>query len=130
MKNIEKYYDEIRKIMDNDGISIDCAVYQFNNKVRNCAFIICSECRLKGFAWLNSEYVEPIKLTHAEKVILENMKKATRIKRAERGTLLAGSYQGSWWDFSDFGHLFQFVKDEPLEIKRILENCEVIEDGK
>ena len=82
--------------------------------------------------WLNSEYVEPFKVTQAEKCILELLRKKgyVEIKRDRQGSLWVSDNAGlsTIYVFNDF---FRFVKKcERLKIKDILENCEVIDDAK
>lgn len=145
MKNIEKYYDDMKSEIDN-WTNNDCLIRKTRDKTHllSCGSE-CRDCRMKNLEWLNAEYVEPIKLTHAEKVILENVDK--NYKWITRDDHLNNLYiheqepsksikNGCWFTggscikFSGFNHLFQFVKweDEPLEIAWILENCEVIEE--
>ena len=82
--------------------------------------------------WLNEEYVEPFKLTQAEKCILELLRKKgyVEIKRDRQEDLWVSdnAVLSTIHVFNDF---FRFVKKgERLKIKDILENCEVIDDEK
>ena len=90
----------------------------------------CTECKAN---WLKAEHKEPIKLSDAERVILENIdKKYKWLCRDNDGCLNA--YIGKpkkqgicWvWDisygrFDVFNHLFQFIKWEDKEAYNIEE---------
>ena len=130
MKNIEKYYDEIMGKTERGNFSLHCIIYRIKNNYKGCKGISCEDCILDNFKWLNAEYQEPIKLTHAEKVILENLdENATHIKRQKGGLLMLGILEVNCFKVIGIkSELFQFVEDEPLEIAWLLENCEVIED--
>lgn len=97
-----------------------------------CEGRICKECRLE---WLKREHKEKIKLSDAERVILENLDKSYEwIAKDEDGNLYIYElkpYKGSgdWCDLkneqelSAFNHLFQFIKWEdeaPYNIEELL----------
>ena len=92
----------------------------------------CKECYI---AWLNQEHQEPIKLSDAERVILENTdEKRKWIARSELGSLQVFTNRPTksyrmWndkegYDFlGPFNHLFQFITwndSEPYNIEELL----------
>ena len=92
----------------------------------------CEECIV---IWLDEQHMEPIKLSDAERVILENIdKKYKWITRERDGRLHVHKNKpekgGCWcteWDsktnFKLFKHLFQFIKwedTEPYNIEELL----------
>lgn len=94
--------------------------------------ITCIECRSN---WLQSEHKEPIKLSDAERVILENTdEKRKWIARSELGSLQVFTNRPTksykmWndkegYDFlGPFNHLFQFITwndSEPYNIEELL----------
>ena len=131
MKNIEKYYDELKNGVDINR-NYECWIRYIRTgrkELLNCdGKCIC--CYAKNLEWLNAEYIEPIRLTKAEKVILENLdENATHIKRQKGRLLMLGILEDNCFKVIGINsELFQFVKDEPLEIVWLLENCEVIEE--
>lgn len=143
MKNIEKYYDELKNGVDINR-NYECWIRYIRTgrkELLNCdGKCIC--CYAKNLEWLNAEYVEPIKLTNAEKVILENLddcwKWITRdnVYKTLEIHMTKPLRNNNYWEsgsdccFGMFDDLFQFVKweNEPLEIAWLLENCEVIEE--
>lgn len=143
MKNIERFNNEIECEVS-DGIGdLGCMLYKVRTNSEQCKHKgKCSDCMMESIKWLNAEYVEKPKLTHAEKVILENIddcwKWITRdnvyetLEMHMTKPLRNNNYWESGSDccFGMFDDLFQFVKweDEPLEIAWLLENCEVIEE--
>lgn len=153
MKNKEKFAKKIVEIVtsdDNDLLAInlqtkelckcnsircvDCLFHSHNSK--------CSEFRNK---WANSEHVELIKLTLAEKIILENIDSNFKwIARGENNYLFCHERKpmkskvdrmmfldGGNFSRIPFDNLFKFIKwedDQPHSIEDILNNCEVVED--
>ena len=108
----ENKYDSLAKFRDKMNINV-CYDKPLTMKIRE---------------WLNSEYVEPFKVTQAEKCILELLRKKgyVEIKRDRQGDLWISDNAVLSHVFNNF---FRFVKKgERLKIKDILENCEVIED--
>ena len=95
--------------------------------------------------WMNAEYVEPFKITQAEKSILESIDKeylwivrdlsegiglyTAKPEKEGKGYHLS---MGSYTDMRLFKHLFNWltVQNSPLKISDILENCEVINNVK
>lgn len=97
----------------------------------------CTECVKK---WLKAEHKEPIKLSEAERVILENLEERYKwIARDDDGELAVFSRQpgkivegeGGFWcrtsgeisNLGCFNHLFQFIKwsdNEAYEIAELL----------
>lgn len=151
MKNKEYYAKEIVDIVTSNsncrfGVDLrtkeickcsdlPCMYCLFSNRIGGCI-----ESRNK---WANSERVEPIKLTLAEKIILENLDKNFKwITRDKDGMLICceckpyktGNFNIwfiNWGVFSSlpFEHLLQFIKwedDEPYKIEDVLNNCTIV----
>lgn len=135
MKNFEKYKDVIL----NHDKDVDCFLCRLRNG--KCDGVDCADCRKESIKWLYEEYKEPIKLTQAEKTILENMDKKWKwIARDKCGELFVYTNkpkkdENLWRDGecagrTCFNHLFQFIQwsnDEPCNIEELLKNCEVKE---
>lgn len=153
MKNKEYYAKEIVDIVtsdDNDSLAINLQT----KELCKCSDLFCinclfhnpnRKCETSRHEWGNSEHVDPIKLTLAEKIILENLdKKFKWIARDKDGMLLCCECKPykvdnhnmwfiNWGIFSclPFEHLLQFIKwedEEPFHIEELLNNCEVIEN--
>ena len=62
MKNIEKYYDEIKhKLQTTDVLNLYCTVNEIRTGCDDCPEgRNCRECCLKNLEWLNQEYKDPI----------------------------------------------------------------------
>lgn len=72
MKNIEKYEQEISKLV-NKGKSLSCAIaIAAGIRNGNCFGCKCSDCYKKCLEWMHSEYNEPI-LSDDEKDIVKAM---------------------------------------------------------
>lgn len=99
---------------------------------QNCFVKPCSKCTCE---WLKQEHKEEIKLSEAERVILENIDKQCKwIARDKNNTLCVYETEPKkdsyfWCDgnytvsFEIFNHLFQFVSwedDEPYNIEELL----------
>ena len=82
--------------------------------------------------WLNSEYVEPFKITQAETFVLENLHKYSKDSSIKRYASFGGIALSTPWDVYEmpfYNHLFDWIKEgEAYKIADILENCEVIDD--
>ena len=138
MKNYEKYKDAIIDFLNNASCR-DCA--------RNCDACILSmiEKQLGVYTryeleqWLLEEYVEPIKLSHDEYVILKNVDSEWKwLTRDAYGGLYICDKKpfkdGKDWDsygeevwLGIYKHLFQFVKwedEEPYEIAKLIADYE------
>lgn len=141
MLNIEKYKEVIFELIEE--CSLGCAVQTVRAKNKECGGLLCNECNKINMKWLLEEYKEPVKLTIAEKCILENLKGNFEwIVRDENGVLYLceekpKKHYGDkvWVDGFNyhiiriFEHLFKFIKwedEEPYNIKELLENCEVV----
>lgn len=74
MKNIEKYEDEIKNKIKENG-TFDCAIKGVRGHVCDEDFR-CTDCGLKSLDWLLEEYEEPSILTNKEKIIIKNILKA------------------------------------------------------
>lgn len=89
MKNIEKYEQEISKLV-NKGSSLECSIATVAGirEEKHCFSPACKECHNKCLKWMYSEYNEPI-LTDQEKQALKHIceameslgKKVTTIKK-------------------------------------------------
>lgn len=78
MKNIEKYYDQIKKGLEECSDEMSCIVYEItHNDNGECGDMKCSVCNKMSFDWLNAEYKEPI-LTDQEK---EDVMKSSQIRK-------------------------------------------------
>lgn len=126
MKNKEKFSKEIVEIaIRGDSIALD----KKNGELRVCSDLQCDECAFyiscceKRKKWAESEYVEKIKLTQSEKVILESIdKKYEWIARDKNNNLCVylkkplkeiTAWMGfNWGDLNAFCHLFKFIKWE------------------
>ena len=102
-------------------------------KERSCEACTCYECRID---WLKSEHKEQIKLSNAERVILENIDKDYKwISRQYTGSIIVWECKplksDKAWLFSGgdgntllaFNHLFKFIKwedTEPYNIEELL----------
>ena len=137
MKNYEKYKEKIDK-RDNP----QCYVYYELMGNKNCKSEGCSSgCFIKTIRWLLEEYVEPIKLSNDEYVILKNLPSEYKwIVRNENGDVKLFTdkpckYQGcNCWSYKSweylfylYNDLFQFIKwedEEPYEIAKLIEDYE------
>lgn len=117
---------------------------------KNCIFTSLKNgknCLYNRFNWLLSEYKEPIKLSKVEYGILKHILNHTEYRYIVRSfnnvyvythepinDLVGGIWcvgEGTYEKVSPLKDLFQFVKDgeyDPMLIKDILNNCEVIGD--
>lgn len=99
---------------------------------QDCAGRLCTDCKI---SWLKEKHKEKIKLSNAERVILENIdKKYQWIARDKNNMLCVYEVEprkvSRFWGSSNcmeifdfFNHLFQFIKwedEEPYEIKELL----------
>lgn len=73
MKNIEKYEQEISKLV-NKGSSLECSIATVSGirEEKPCFDQVCKECHNKCIEWMCSEYNEPI-LSDEEKDIIRSM---------------------------------------------------------
>lgn len=138
MKNKEKYLEEI---LDAFASSEECVLKQELGIAMCTCNVSCNKCKAKTLEWLEQEYIEPIKLTYFEKVILDNIdNRAKWLARDRYGDIYAYDVKpckdGMLWengstefDLNIFKHLFNFVKwedEEPCNIQELLENCDVV----
>ena len=57
MKNIEKYYEEIKhKYQTSNILNPSCSVFKIRTGIDDCSGCHCKECCIKSFEWLNQEY--------------------------------------------------------------------------
>lgn len=152
MLNAERFKEEINKHNNEFGLTdsiADCKTLE----CRNCRFsrlnnsndeiILCSTRKVK---WLLSEYKEPVKLSKLEYGILKHILNHTEYRYIVRSfnnvyvythepinDLVGGIWcvgEGTYEKVSPLKDLFQFVKDgeyDPMLIKDILNNCEVVD---
>lgn len=155
MINAEKYKDEILAIVnDSDYFAIDI---DNTSVVRPCGGLECkncvfnnndyNDCNFLRMNWLLSEYKEsPVKLTRLEYLLLKlfykkDYKYLTRgvggYLYAHKGNNPPQKNGGMWFNcetyitFNVINDLFQFVQwedEEPKSIKKLLNNCEVIDN--
>lgn len=71
MKNIEKYEEEIKNKIKENG-TFDCAIKGLRGHVCDEDFC-CTNCGLKSLDWLLEEYEEPTILTKKEKIIIKDI---------------------------------------------------------
>lgn len=148
MLNKEFYVKEIIEIVtgpDNNTFGVD----RRTKKLYKCTKLGCENCLFSGECrklrneWANSEHVDPIKITHAEKTILENLCEDLKliVRDCNKKLSCFDSKLIKDEDFLDADdgycvnspliNLFKFIKledDETYKIEDILNNCEVIED--
>lgn len=152
MTNGEKYKDDIideyqnllkEKVIDGDG-------NRMNRAIKEIAYKYCG-MRLLGtsstFKWLFEEYKEPpVKLTRLEYLLLKLFyeKDFRYLTRGVGGYLYMHKGNnppqkkgGMWFNcetyitFDVINDLFQFVQwedEEPKSIKKLLNNCEVVDN--
>lgn len=155
MLNAEKFKKEILNIVNDD---FDLAVNKNDpNGVSKCGSFPCADCMFSKeengksrctrnrINWLLSEYKESTKVTRLEYELLKywNGKRYKYIARDRDGALYIyrdkpsknedvwGTLYGHARLMKYFDDLFCFVKwedKEPIRIKEVLNNCEVIED--
>lgn len=152
MLNAEKYKNEILEIIDgfeNYGVTERNQIIMCEeNGCCICQFCKDHFCDYKAKTrWLLSEYKEPpVKLTRLEYLLLKlfDKKDYKYITRGIGGYLYAHKGKcppkkngGIWYncetyiDFEMIDDLFQFVKwedEEPTSVKKLLNNCEVIDN--
>ena len=150
MKNFEAYEDEIRNVGFYFGVTK-------NNEIADCGAIDCNECIFylsckpsTKIKWLYEEYQKPkVKIPFATKVILESLNEKYKWIAKDRDnyvwvynvkptkdSIIEKWFNGSEGVMRDFGdvfkdELFDFLSwedEEPTNIKKLLENCEVIDD--
>lgn len=129
MTNFERVKQELR--IDDVGAHPLCDAIHRIRKEIDCYGRSCEECR----KWLEEEYVEPIALTEAEKIILKNLDSNYKyIARDKDGSLYIfnekPTKEDEFWDtpsyycrLEAFEHLFKFVQwedTEPYEIAELL----------
>lgn len=136
------YYFAVSKDRQNiarscDGLKCENCIFDEEDD-RDCG---CNFSRMK---WLLSEYKEPIKLTRTEYSLLRHVYKLNYkyIARDKNGNIsvyldepdkdiLTEFWHGKEYEITLFNNLFPFIKwedKEPIRIKEVLNNCEVIED--
>lgn len=137
MKNYEKYKEKIDK-RDNP----QCYVYYELMGNKNCKSEGCSSgCFIKTIRWLLEEYVEPIKLSNDEYVILKNLPSEYKwiVRDDAHLEIFTGKPEKTKYTwvviYEDdtfeclylFQHLFKFVKfedDEPYSIAKLIADYE------
>lgn len=129
----EELAEIIRKPCVTIDEHIDCEDIK---KEINTSIITCNMC-IKY--WLQSKYKEPIKLSEAERVILENINKEYKWIARDKAENMLFIYQrkpykndyGNWLNGGTnhglelFNHIFPFITwqdDEPYNIEELLKN--------
>ena len=133
MTNRQWLLEKIQKMSDEELADLREMHDFICTKVENCKENNddCEKCKLN---WLKAEHKELIKLSDAERVILENIdKKFKWITRDGDGSLYVSKIKPSkdyeiWRDgdsepFVSYNHLFQFIKwedENPYNIEELL----------
>ena len=136
------YYFAVRKDGQNiarscDGLNCEDCIF---DEEEDCG------CSFSGMKWMLSEYKEPIKVNKLEYDILKHILNHTEYRYIVRSfnnvyvythepinDLVGGIWcvgEGTYEKVSPLKDLFQFVKDgeyDPMLIKDILNNCEVVD---
>lgn len=137
MKNFEKY---INLILENKyGLPNACYVYKELMNNENCQGLRCGKtCFIRILKWLNQDYVEPIKLSHDEYVILKNVPKKYKwiwrdlneeLYISENAPIIDenNNYLGLGC-FADLPYNYDFLfvncEDEPYEIAKLIADYE------
>ena len=122
MKNFEKYIDIIFE---------PCDIYKVRtSNVRCLNEYNCKKCCELNKEWLLEEYVESIKLTHDEYVILKNLDSQFNSIRRENGNLMLvgieiGDELYKYYLIECYNHLFKFIKNnEQYNLKQLIANYE------
>lgn len=150
MLNAEKYKNEI---LEKSNVVFDFSISKDRHTIEKCLGVCdncifcnmgehCSNVKVK---WLLSEYKEPVKLSRLEYEILKwSEKKGHKyIVRDKINHLFIFKDapikrencwvpESSYCSIALFDNLFKFIKqedEEPIAIKDILENCEVVNDA-
>lgn len=156
MKKFDKLIEKLKDInfeskyeYDYDSV-YDCTKFMkliYGNNFTCRTGSKCCVCLRNAMLKLDEEYKEPIKLTKFEFDFLKNIDpKVIWIARNDRGNLEGfidkpKKYACEWqkiingeshfYKLSAFNHLFPFIKwedEEATNIKKLLENCEVVDD--
>lgn len=120
MTNLEANKDEIYKIIDK-GYPLSCSVCSVMNNFdieNGCSGVRCE--MTKELDWMFEEYKETIKLKQWEKDLLETYQEELGVDHAFYSNYILK-------ELKDRGH-FKGVMDTSMNTRRILENCEVIDD--
>lgn len=151
MINAEKFRKELLEL-SNQNIAFAVRKENQNPVVRCDSIKRCTDClfgrgrcSVNSTKWLLSEYKEPIKLSRLEYEFLKwSEKKGHKyIVRDKINHLFIFKDapikrencwvpESSYCSIALFDNLFKFIKqedEEPIAIKDILENCEVVDDA-
>jgi hypothetical protein len=136
MTNREWLMNEIQNMSDEKLCVFDVGQMICDMLEANVCKEVHSDCELCKTNWLKLEHKEPIKLSDAERVILENIdKKYKWIARQYTGSIIVWECKplksDKAWLFSggegntllSFSHLFQFITwndSEPYNIEELL----------
>ena len=141
MTNKQFLLNQIQNMSDEELVTaiihkFDICKSQLKGKPEHSCTVNMGNCIKCYIDWLNQEHKEPIKLSDAERVILENIsKKYEWILRDEDGELKVYADKPcktahSWFDdgckveyLDIFNHLFQFIKwedENPYNIEELL----------
>ena len=135
----------IEKLLKENYLCLFKRLDSFDIKFRNVPTEVMEalEKEIDPRNFLLKEYVNPIKLTRIEKVILESLPKDIKWIARDRDEILYiynwkpykendvwKNKNDTYYDFFIFNHLFQFIQwedEEPYSIGELLK-CEVIQD--
>ena len=91
---------------------------------RDCIYPQLRECKVCVVGWLKAEHKEPIKLSDAERVILENVdKEFVAIGKNMSGEMFFLKKNGDkYWSSIFAPEMFKFIKEnyEPYNIEELL----------
>lgn len=138
MKNKEKYKKEISKLrvvaFDNKTKTIkecydtDCADCLFNKNSQEF-----NEARLCCTKWLESEHIEPYKLTENEVIELKylmNVFEHEEIYCCDDGIWFAKGIEDKYLISRDLGSTYEHLnKSKTYSIEELLSNYEVVDNG-
>lgn len=132
MKNYEKYNEQLKQL----HFAEDCSTAYKKIKKSSCLDdgMHCRGCPFRSIEtflkFMDEEYKEPIQLSHDEYVILKNVDNTYKFicrNACSKNLLLAygKSEEDLRWCFSEFNHLFTFIKgNEIYEIAKLIEDYE------
>ena len=88
MKNIEKYYEEIKhKYQTSNILNPSCSVFKIRTGIDDCSGCHCKECCIKSFEWLNQEYngeiLDDVEREYLSAVIKPFRKKISYIRKSK-----------------------------------------------
>ena len=122
MKNIEKYYNEL----SSSCFSPNC---HWMKKIKNdeCTGMSCRECGINFLQWLNEECKEHIKITKAQYEILKCFPQDSLISISNNELMIHKDNLEFFLSKLGAKIIEYDCGEKSIEIKDILENCEVVE---